>query len=340
MLRSAVPRRLLVAVALAAGVAASAPTVAVAAPEFPVMNTSETPPDGVFFRNSARTADTDQVIGHGVRQGERVRLNCFAWGEEVGKHHNRLWYQVDNITRPLNADVPNSGFLNAHYIDDGTVADQVVEGVAPCLQDPDPARDVSILEGASLFFQPKDHTEAATASRNIAYTDWKGPAKCSYRGDVAVSPLDGRWVSTLAGWSNGRLGPIYFLASANKEQRSHVHYVLLVDPGHGSTFADSCDADPKRNPSTVLADWLAMDPKNNKLVVISAEATAEDNHKGLQKYYLDAIKKRKLNKQVRVCNHDKLSHQKAFDRYAAAPDTSYILSRKFICPYGIPGWQP
>jgi hypothetical protein len=35
-------------------------------PIFTVMNTSETPPDGVWFRNSPHTADTDRVTGHGV----------------------------------------------------------------------------------------------------------------------------------------------------------------------------------------------------------------------------------------------------------------------------------
>jgi hypothetical protein len=347
MLRAGGRRRFLVTAGVIAsaalGVTAVGPVgAALAAPEFTVMNTSEAPPDGVYFRNSASSADTDGGTGHGVFQGNRVRLNCFAWGDEVGRYKNRLWYQVDNLTLPTVGDsgLPNSGFLSAHYVDDGTVADQVVDGVEPCTRGPGPAPGAGALEGSSIFFQPKNHREGTMASRDVGYTEWTGPTKCSYRGDVATSPLDGRWVSTLAGWSNGRLGPIYFLDSANLEQRSHVHYVLLIDPGQGSTFADGCDANTKRNPSTVLADWLALDPKLNKLVVISAQATAEDHHRGLQKYYLDAIKKRKLNKQVRVCNDDKLSHPKAFERYAADPAGSYITSRKFICPYGIPGWQP
>jgi hypothetical protein len=35
-------------------------------PTFTVMNTSETLPDGVWFRNSPHTAGTDRVTGHGV----------------------------------------------------------------------------------------------------------------------------------------------------------------------------------------------------------------------------------------------------------------------------------
>lgn len=108
----------------------AAPTPA--APVFPVMNTSEQPPDGVWFRNSARTADTDRVTGHGVYRGDQVRLTCHAWGEAVGVHANRLWYRVANLTRPAVGARPNEGFLNAHYVDDGLVANQVAAGVPAC----------------------------------------------------------------------------------------------------------------------------------------------------------------------------------------------------------------
>ncbi len=101
-------------------------------PVFTVMNTSETPPDGVWFRNSPRTSDTDRVTGHGVYAGERVQLRCYAWGDAVGAFNNTLWYKVLNLTRPTNAGVANSGFLNAHYVDDGLVANQIDTGVPDC----------------------------------------------------------------------------------------------------------------------------------------------------------------------------------------------------------------
>jgi hypothetical protein len=101
-------------------------------PVYPAMNTSETSPDGVYFRNSPHTADTDGVSGHGVYAGERVRLDCYSWGDAVGPYSNRLWYKVLNVTRPTNAGVSNSGFLNAHYINDGAKANVVDTGVPAC----------------------------------------------------------------------------------------------------------------------------------------------------------------------------------------------------------------
>jgi hypothetical protein len=101
-------------------------------PIFTVMNTSETPPDGVWFRNSPHTADTDRVTGHGVYMNERVQLRCYSRGDAVGAYNNTLWYKVLNVTRPTNAGVENSGFLNAHYINDGLLANQIDAGVPDC----------------------------------------------------------------------------------------------------------------------------------------------------------------------------------------------------------------
>jgi hypothetical protein len=102
-------------------------------PAFAVMNTSETPPDGVWFRNSPHTADTDRVTGHGVYVGDRVRLECYGWGDAVGPYNDRLWYRVSNLIRPtVPAGGANTGWLNAHYINDGQKANVVDAGVPAC----------------------------------------------------------------------------------------------------------------------------------------------------------------------------------------------------------------
>jgi hypothetical protein len=101
-------------------------------PVFTVMNTSETPPDGVWFRSSPHTGDTDRVTGHGVYMGEQVQLQCYGFGDAVGPYSDSLWYYVVDVSRPTNAGVSNSGWLNAHYINDGLVANQIDSGVTPC----------------------------------------------------------------------------------------------------------------------------------------------------------------------------------------------------------------
>ena len=40
-------------------------------------------------------------------------------------------YRVSNLTRPTVGGLANHGWLNAHYINDGKVANQVDAGVPP-----------------------------------------------------------------------------------------------------------------------------------------------------------------------------------------------------------------
>ncbi|WP_199514817.1 hypothetical protein [Nucisporomicrobium flavum] len=109
------------------------PEPAAAAPAiFTVMNTSEAPPDGVWFRNSPQTSDTDRITGLGVYVNEQVRLDCYAWGESVGAYENRLWCKVTNQSRTSVGGRTNAGYLNAHYVNDGNRADIVADGVPAC----------------------------------------------------------------------------------------------------------------------------------------------------------------------------------------------------------------
>src|SRR5438477_4980842 len=97
-------------------VAAPAHAYQIDGPVFTVMNTSETLPDGVYFRNSPHTADTNRVYGLGVFRNEQVQYRCYAFGDAVGAFNNRLWYFVKNVSRPINYDGEvNQGYLNAHY---------------------------------------------------------------------------------------------------------------------------------------------------------------------------------------------------------------------------------
>ena len=151
-------------------------------PVFTVMNTSETLPDGVWFRRSPHTADTDRVTGHGVYKNERVQLKCYAWGDAVGPYSDRLWYFVLNVTRPTNAGVTNQGYLNAHYINDGKAANQIDAGVAQCGTQPTP------LGKRVAHYSGKGNAGAAKArslqvdrdlTANGAYDGkWTGSTQC------------------------------------------------------------------------------------------------------------------------------------------------------------------
>ncbi len=99
---------------------------------FAAQNTDETPPDGVYFRNSPNTADTSRTPGLGVYMNEKVQLICYGWGDAVGPYNDKLWYDVSNATRPTANGVANEGWLNAHYIADGKSANELDAGVPVC----------------------------------------------------------------------------------------------------------------------------------------------------------------------------------------------------------------
>jgi hypothetical protein len=101
-------------------------------PVFPVMNTSEQPPDGVWFRDNPNLAGP-QINGLGVYAGDRVALKCYGTGPAMGPYANHVWYQVSNQTRPTAPGRPsNSGWLNAHFINDGLTSNQIDPSVPVC----------------------------------------------------------------------------------------------------------------------------------------------------------------------------------------------------------------
>jgi hypothetical protein len=115
-------------------------TVAVANPAaadavYPVMNTSEYPPDGINFRSAPDWNARVAITGYGVYAGEHVRLKCWELGSNVPRRDggsNTIWYQTDNVSRPSVAGRANSGLLNAHFVNDGTGPNQVAPGVTRC----------------------------------------------------------------------------------------------------------------------------------------------------------------------------------------------------------------
>ena len=112
---------------------------AASGPIYSVMNTSETLPDGVYFRNSPNWNDTNRTSGLGVFKNERVQLECYAFGQAIGPYSDRLWYFVLNLSRPVNDGVTNQGMLDAHYINDGKAANVVDAGVPACVNNRPPA---------------------------------------------------------------------------------------------------------------------------------------------------------------------------------------------------------
>jgi hypothetical protein len=334
---------------------------AAAGPRFPVMNTSEQPPDGVWFRNSGNVNDTDRVTGHGVYAGDIIEEQCYIWGDPVGAYANRLWYFVANITRPTVPDsgVQNTGYLNAHYINDGTNANQVVSGVNPCgalpPPPPPPANTASHVTyysglGSAGAQAARDLGIARVLTDNGSFDGrWHPSTQCSP--DSSAVNFAGKDITRLGGWSLGRLGPIYalkYLKDHNgTDQARHINYIVLFDPGAPAEFG-TCDYNhPNVRADQTLAWWLGLSTSNH-LIIMSGNDTATNHHQTIQTAYFPAIKNAgtTVRQRVLVCNYS-LNHQDTYYHNAhVMTDNTQIPTTQGLtsCPtqggQQVWGWNP
>ena len=317
--------------AIAVGTTATPYASAASKPIYTVMNTSETLPDGVWFRYEPHTADTTRVTGLGVYKNEQVQLQCYAWGDAVGPYHDRLWYWVLNVTRPTNDGVTNQGYLNAHYINDSKPANQVDAGVPSC---------ASLSSGISVYYSPYSNTNGRPPYKPVSDAEinasfWEiGNCDPSAAADMP----DG--VSTLAGWSLGRLGPIYFLNSATDEQIQQVHTIILFDPGNTKDFGTFGSCDYLYDINGLLAAWLRLNSANH-LYVFTGSISDANNYAGLRKYYFAGILGQPFANRALVCDYHGMSHAKVIDYFY-----TYVQHTTGSCPaspssqYKRSAWHP
>jgi hypothetical protein len=127
-------------------------------------------------------------------------------------------------------------------------------------------------------------------------------------------------INRLAGWSPGRLGPIYalkYMKDHNQTARAkRINYVLMYDPGAPADFGE-CDYNhPKVQADATLAWWLQLST-DNRLVILSGNDTAIKHHQTIQRSLLPGHQGAgtTVRKRVIVCNYT-LSHAATYNNYA------------------------
>ena len=448
---------------LGAGMIKVAPASAASGPVFTVMNTSETLPDGVYFRNSPNWNDTSRTYGLGVFMNEQVQLECYAFGQAIGPYNDSLWYYVLNVTRPVNYGATNEGMLNAHYINDGQPANVVDAGVPACVNNRPPTQptpqptpqspSVALAQGPtapsgyryaislsgftantpvtiscrdsvnpggfytfslttggngqastqsycysgdgpdhwvvangiasnhvtwggapspsssssqhasgsstpsevsgpfSVFYSgtdtPTGVPNITVADRNFGYNQW-AIGNCQPGGAIA---FQGNNVNTLAGWSKGRLGAIYFLAAAGTQRVSQVHRIILFDPGSTADFTATSiwdkltgvvACDQKYDINGLLANWLRSNPANHLIVLTGKDSEQKNSqgvskYNGLWKYYFAGIWNQPFANRAQVCDYNLMAHPDVLRKFA------YIVKQNTVsCPRGpnLVPWNP
>ena len=288
------------------GLLAPAGLAAAVEPIYPVMHTSEYPPDGIYFRNSPNWDDAIRVTGHGVFAGDRIRLKCWTSGTNVPRRDggaNYIWYLADNVTRPTSPQGANSGWINAHFVNDRTGPNAVAPGVIQC----------GLPGPRTIYYSPfelgKYEAPGSPNVRTVPKSEWVSIVTCNPFPAVSVAAPS--TVSKLAGWSLGRLGTIYAVSDGATSRR--INQILMIDPGSYDNMTGGCDSKlvGKRKPGRILADWLNANP-SAQFVILSGDLTANTArpryghaNAGIQHYYFNDIRTYapKARSRVLVCNY-------------------------------------
>ena len=208
-----------------------------------------------------------------------------------------------------------------------------------------------------MFFSgtesPKGSAKEAVSDRDYALSDWASGGSC--RGDHIPAKVPGS-VDTLAGWSRGRIGVVYFLANATEEQKSKIHRIVLFDPGTTNDIAGTfgplhrdhgCDFEYDVN--KLLADWLQSDGQNRLTVVtgLRTEMKEDSNNPsshstfaGMWKYYFAGIWNKPFADRATVCDYNMLEHDDVLRNVAPM-----VKNATATCPVGLSNhhlqvWHP
>ncbi len=279
---------------------------------FGIVNAEE----GIYYRESPSWGDTKRITGVGVYNGDRVELICGALGDPVGPYSNKAWTKVRNLTRPSIGE----GWVSEHFIDDGAPTNGWPEGVPQCGSSssttPPPSGPRSVFFSPTYALPNGVDTLGPIADLNIPAAMWV-EGNCSTAGAANIP----RGVETLAGWSLGRLAPLYVLA-ADHRRWGEVHRIVLFDPGSAQNMS-GCDK-AMHDPSVgyLLAEWLSSNPGNH-LEVYTGKDTEEAalgagrfQFGGLWHYYFPQIWNQPFAGQVKVCDYPGAGHAAILEKLA------------------------
>ena len=271
---------------------------------------------GIFYRYGPHWNETTATPGVGVYNGDQVELLCGAFGDPIGPFNDTAWSYVNSLSRPV-----GKGWVNEHYINDGAPDNAFVSGEPMCpgaaSSPPSSQPKIEPWQPKSVFYSPNGLSTALSgitvADDNLPESAWApGGCNTSKAGDFPST------VNTLAGWSKGRLGPMYFLAS-NSSRISEIRTIILFDPGSEANMAGGCDGSLSPSINSLLVTWLNNNPANKLLILTgydSEEHTydvplahigfGESHYHGLWNYYLKGLWSQpwSLRSRAQICDYN------------------------------------
>lgn len=305
-----------VGVMIAGTVVAATPAHAGTGLYYQAVDADNDPYSGIYLRNGTSMSNVTRVYSRYMYYGNTFELICGAWGEAVGPYANRRWHNVYVINGPATGQV---GWIADRYTNTPNRANEYTPGEPECGAPPPPPPPT--YDG-SVFYAPHNSSEGypSPASYHFWYSQWTAP-------DCGVSNVSNfpnwiapsnKYVTTLSGWSIGRLGPVYFLQANQSNGRwQEIDYILLFDPGNYDLLVNN-ECDKRYDTGMLYTNWLKSNP-NAKLVILAGEATEPDGHRGIQEAYFNDLRNNGGPRdRVLVCNYNGMNHTAVFTNFKDA----------------------
>lgn len=281
--------------------------------------------------------------------------DCYVNDTPIGPRNNPAWL---HITWGDKTGFMTDYHSSSRWSSGNTLHDQ---GLPFCgevqmqtsLRQDDPITEIP----RSVFYSPlapatglRDVKSVADINKKVS--EWSA-GDCSSAKAVKGIPDT---VDTLAGWSKGRLGPVYFLSEANEQQRKQIDNIILLDPGAKSDMARNRVAeirgritcDWRYNPSRVLADWLKADDSNRLTIVMgsdtemkedSSDPKSQSTFVGLWEFYLADSWDQPFADRITICDYEGMSHEAIMRNFG-----DMIKKRNMGCSalrgYKLMQWHP
>lgn len=264
-----------------------------------------------------------------IPEGASPDFECFTYGESIGGVP--VWFLVNYGTR---------GYYASYYDDSSYRTEAELTGrygIPKCGAAPPPTPSPPTAPNGSIFYAG-DAVDTGDGYRYVRSASVKRYKREWYRSGCGanVTPgnygdvIDGYRITTLAGFSSGRLGTLNYLRRT-PSRGANVTRIVIFDPGNHSDLSGPCD----RNASATLAGWLRRVP-SGRLIILAGKRTSESRHEGIQKvYFAPRIRGTSLAQRVIVCNLNGWSHLDVIKGYQ-----HFIGSPPDRCPNEYHQWSP
>lgn len=180
--------------------------------------------------------------------------------------------------------------------------------------------------GGSAYFKPRDWWPPdpdAHADYVVTKAGWSIGDCAFVNGGNYPDVIGGRRVTTLAGWSLGRLGPTYAMQHDFARVGASITSIVLYDPGGWDEYLGEGSCDRQFDQSELYARWLGLST-GNRLLILAGEITRDAAHpdaqgrlhQGIQRGLFGRIRGTALARQVLICNYDDLGHPAVLSSFA------------------------